>query len=396
MNLIIRTSAARTGFEFLLQNHLDTVDPGPFHAWSKTGLNPFDASIIENKIYGLGSADVKLDFLIKARVLAEFKDHIDFKLPPVLAATFGEEMGMQGALKLIRKNKISPKYALIGEPTNLTIANAAKGFASVEIQIPFSDAEIEYRNEHNFRESTTTQSKIFQGVSAHSSTPHLGESAITKMLQYIELLPDSVAIMEIDGGSNYNTVPSHAFIELDMTPLLNPVNAKITTIFNAIKKLESEFIKYTDYSFIPSSPTLNIGLIRTFQDHILISGSCRILPTIPQEIFEKWMAFLKTSCQENDCSFRLTDYKKPFQTSENSVFLKGALDILAELNLKSNPISLPSTNETSLFSRTGVECLCFGPGLRDNNIHTPNEHVSIEDLEKASLFYRKIIERFCL
>ncbi|MCB0368387.1 MAG: M20/M25/M40 family metallo-hydrolase [Bdellovibrionales bacterium] len=396
MNLIVRPTSFRDGFEFLLQNHLDTVDPGPFHSWNKTELNPFYASIIDNNIYGLGAADVKLDFLVKAKVLSEFVNHPNFKLPPVLVATFGEETGMQGALKLIRKNKINPKYALIGEPTNLTVANAGKGFVSVEIQIPFSESEIQYRSEHNLRESTSTQSKVFHGKSAHSSTPHLGDSAIIKMLDYLQHLPDSVAIMEIDGGNNYNTVPSHAFLELDLTPIMNPINSKITTIYKAIKDLENEFKKIQDSSFSPSYPTLNIGLIRTFQDHILISGSGRILPTITQEVFDKWMHFLKSSCESCDSLFRVTDYKKPFKTETSSVFLKGACDTLKELDLDNQPKSLSSTNEISLFNRVGVECLGFGPGLRDGNIHTPNEHVSIKDLEVAQIFYRKMIERFCL
>ncbi len=396
MNLIIRPTAERHSLEFLFQNHLDTSDPGPYHAWEKTGLNPFDASIVDNKIYGLGAADVKLDFLIKAQTLSEFKNIKSFSLPPVLVATFGEESGMIGTLKLIRKNKVSPKYALIGEPTNLAIASSAKGFVCVDIQIPFSEEEIQYRTEHNLRESTSTQSKIFQGKAAHSSTPHLGESAIVKMLNYLELLPDNIAIMEIDGGNNYNTVPSHAFMELDLTSMLNPINSKIIQIYKDIKILEAEFLQYQDLSFSPISPTLNIGLIRTFHDHILLSGNCRILPNIPQNTFEKWMSFLKNSCSKNNCRFNITDYKKPFKTNDSSVFLKGASAALMELNLNSDPISLSSTNESSLFSRLGIDCLCFGPGLRDGNIHTPNEHVKIDDLEKATQFYRKMIERFCI
>lgn len=397
MNIIVRTSARSGNLEFLLQNHLDTVDPGPFHLWSITSNNPFDATILNNNIHGVGSADVKLDFLCKAIALSFFKKRSnDFTLPPVLVGTFGEESGMLGCLKLIRKNKITPKYALIGEPTNLHIANAAKGFASVEIVIPFSNEEIDYRNEHNLRESTSTQSKIFHGVSAHSSTPHLGESAITKMLDYLDNIPDSVAIMEIDGGTNYNTVPSHAFLELDLTAVNNPINNRIKSIYKAIKKLESEFKNHYDNQFTPPSPTLNIGLIRTFQDHVLISGSCRILPSNSQESFDRWMTNLKIICSDNESFFKITDYKKPFSSINHSILLKGTKDILKSLNLSSDPISLSSTNEISLFSRLGIDCLCFGPGQRDNNIHTPNEHVSLHDLEVAKKFYQSVIERFCL
>ena len=51
--------------KLLLQTHLDTTDPGSFALWTKTGLNPYQPSIRGDKIYGLGAADVKLDFLCK-------------------------------------------------------------------------------------------------------------------------------------------------------------------------------------------------------------------------------------------------------------------------------------------------------------------------------------------
>lgn len=396
-NIIVRHQTERPGLELLLQNHLDTVDPGPFHLWTVTGNNPFDATIVDKKIYGLGVADVKLDFLCKALAMSKFNTRkSSFKLPPVLVATYGEETGMMGCLKLIRKNKISPKFALIGEPTNLSLANAAKGFVSVEIIIPFSEDEIKYRNDHNLRESTSTQSKVFHGISAHSSHPHLGDSAVLKMLDYLENIPESVAIMEIDGGNNHNTVPSHAFLELDFTAVDNPVNSKIRSIYGAIKSLEQEFRKHTDPSYSPAHPTLNIGLVRTHPDHILLSGSCRILPSISQDTFEKWMDFLRSSCSKNASQFRITDYKKPFSSLENSIFTKGCRDILDDMKLPSNLTSLSSTNESSLIARLKVDCLCFGPGKRENNIHTPNEHVIIDDLEKATSFYTKVIERFCL
>ena len=162
-NVIARLSESRPGAEMLLQTHLDTVEPGPFSLWSDTDSNPFDAHIIEGKIYGLGAAEVKLDFLCKLEAISFFKDQKKWKLPPVLVGTFGEESGMQGALRLIRKNKIAAKMALIGEPSNLQIINAAKGFASVEITIPFSEEELKIRQEHNLRESTSTQSKLFHG-----------------------------------------------------------------------------------------------------------------------------------------------------------------------------------------------------------------------------------------
>ncbi|MEN0060176.1 MAG: M20/M25/M40 family metallo-hydrolase [Bdellovibrio sp.] len=397
VNLIARPVAERPEAEFLLQTHLDTVDPGPFSLWAETGANPFDAHIIDGKIYGLGAADVKLDFLCKLEALSLAQHAGAWRLPPVLVGTFGEESGMQGALKLIRKNKISAKMALIGEPSDLRLMSAAKGFASVEIRVPFSDEEKDYRQEHNLRESTTTQSKLFQGKAAHSSTPHLGESAVVKMLEYLMLLPDSVNIMEMEGGINFNTVPSHAYLEIDMVSgVSQPISRKLANIYRAVKSLEQEFLNYRDDDFHPGTPTLNIGLVRTNEDDVQISGTCRIPPVITHDIYESWMDQLRQVCEENGASFRVNDYKKPFRTELNSMLVKGCLDELRAMGLDTQPLSLSSTNEASIFSRVGIECVCFGPGKREGNIHTPQEHVALQDLHNATAFYKRIIERFCI
>jgi len=397
VNIIARPTADRTDAEFLLQNHLDTVDPGPFSLWTRTGSNPYDAHIIDGKIYGLGAADVKLDFLCKLWALASFPKDSRWKLPPVLVGTFGEETGMQGALKLIRKNKISAKMALIGEPSDLQLINAAKGFASVEIRIPFSPDELKSRQEHNLRDGTSTQSKLFRGRAAHSSMPHLGDSAITKMLEYLTMLPDAMNIMEIDGGINFNTIPSNAFLEIHLdSSVKDPITKKIANIYRAVKAMEKEFLEHSDSDFHPSTPTLNMGLIRTNEDDVQISGSCRIPPIITQEIYEGWMGQLRQVCEKNGASFRVNDYKKPYRTERNSILVKGCLDELRALGLSDEPITQPSTNEASIFSRVGIECVCFGPGKREDNVHTPMEHVALADLEKAIEFYKKIIERFCL
>ncbi|MEZ0390952.1 MAG: M20 family metallopeptidase [Pseudobdellovibrionaceae bacterium] len=396
-NILIRPVPQRPQVEFLLQTHLDTPDPGPFGLWSETGHNPFDAHIIDQKIHGLGAADVKLDFLCKLEALSAFSQDSQWRLPPVLVGTYGEELGMPGALKLIRKNKFSAKMAVIGEPSNLSLITAGKGMAAVEIRIPYSDEERNYRFEHNLRESTSSQSRIFNGKSAHSSTPHLGESALKKMFDYLLQLPENIVVMEMDGGVNFNTVPANAFLEIDpVSGFSDPMSKKVSTLYRAILEMETQFLSYQDPDFTPSHPTLNIGLVRTFEDHVFISGTCRLPPVVTQEIYDGWMALLKKKAESVGADFRVTDYKRPYRTNENSPFVKGCLAELDEMGLSTQTGTQSSTNEASLWSRIGIECISFGPGVREGNIHTPQENVAIDDLKKSVEFYRRVIERFCL
>lgn len=337
-NIIIRTEAFRPGDqEFLLQTHLDTVEAGNFSLWKKNDFNPFDATIIDGKIYGLGSAEAKLDFLCKLEALKKFKNQKFSKMKPVLVGTFGEESGMQGALKLIRKNKINAKYALIGEPSNLQIIHAAKGFATVEIRIPFSEEEKKYKLVKNESEQTSTQSKIFSGKSTHSSTPHLGDNAINKMLDYLQKLPENLVIIDIDGGTRFNTVPNQAFVEFEIASHeQNLALKKINQIYNVLKQVELEMQQVTDQEFQPHHSTLSIGIVRTTEDYILLGGSCRILPNITQDIYEKWMSRIKMSCDQNGSFFQIKDYKRPFRTSDSSILIKTAQSVLNKMKLETN------------------------------------------------------------
>ena len=152
----------------------------------------------------------------------------------------------------------------------------------------------------------------------------------------------------------------------------------------------------TDESFEPAHSTLSLGIIRTTDDSLRLGGSCRILPSITQEQYESWMKKIQTACEEVGAQFVINDYKRPFRTNENSVLIKAAQSILSKQGLESNCTALASTNEASLFSRLGIECICIGAGVRDGNVHTPQEHVKIEDLDKVTQFYEQMVERFCL
>jgi acetylornithine deacetylase/succinyl-diaminopimelate desuccinylase-like protein len=109
-NLIARPVANRPDDELLLQTHLDTCDPGNYGFWTKTGSNPYNASIYLDTLYGLGSASAKLDFLCKLKAASELQGS-NWRFPYVLVGTFGEELGMPGAIKLIRKKKIISQAA---------------------------------------------------------------------------------------------------------------------------------------------------------------------------------------------------------------------------------------------------------------------------------------------
>jgi acetylornithine deacetylase/succinyl-diaminopimelate desuccinylase-like protein len=376
----------------LLQTHLDTTDPGSFALWTKTGFNPYQSSIRGDKVYGLGAADVKLDFLCKLYAMKR-TTWSQMKNGVVLLGTFGEEDRMRGAVKAVRERLVQASLALIGEPTDLNVVYAGKGIAHMEINIPFDNIEKDWEQEEV---TGSTQSKIFQGRAGHSSQPELGENAIVKMLDYLNRLPDSLQVLNVDGGITFNTIPTQAALEFDLNAQhLDEKPQRLRKIYKTIKNLEIKLKSFPSDEFDPPYPTINIGKIRTFQDHFGISGAVRWNSHISEDQYQSWMDEISKSCSEQKSEFRILDVKKPFQTDKDTAFVKLCLQEAQKIRKGAELKTQAVTNEANVFSRFGFQCLVFGPGQRQN-AHTPEEHVVISDLTKAEDFYYNVIQQVCL
>lgn len=378
----------------LLQTHLDTVDPGGFALWNKTGFNPFQPSIRGRDIYGLGVAEAKLDFLCKLFAMSALKSE-DFKRKPLLLGTYGEEEKMRGALKAVNDKDLQCEYALIGGPTDLNMVYAGKGVAHMEIIIPFDDCSDDYFVGGEI--SSSTQSKLFHGHSAHSAHPQEGQNAIVSMLNYLDELPESIRVINVDGGTYFNTIPTQAELEFDISAKPDKWDAgRLKMIYNKIKDLEETFNTFPSPDFDPPMPTINLGFIRTKTDHIQLQGAVRWSSHISDRDYVSWMKSLSSVCEEQGAIFRVLDTKRPFVTDKSDSFVSDCLMEMRHFSPNSSLMTQPTTNEANVFQTKGFKCVVFGPGKRTKNVHTPQEKVSLDDLTKARRFYENIIKKVCL
>lgn len=380
--------------EVLFQTHLDTVEPGNYGSWTKTQANPFQVNVYGDDIYGLGVADVKLDFLCKIEAAAQYAN-AKLSRPFVLAATYGAQTGMNGAIRLLRKKLVQAEMAFVGEPTELHVCAAGMGLATVDIFVPFGEQERGYRESHDLMESSSTQSKVFHGKAAHSSNPQLGENAISKALDYLGQLPTGLAIMDFDGGINDNSVPPQAFLEIDFVgDLKKPTSEPLSRIHQCLKELEEKMQEHTDERFYPSFATLNLGTIRTTSAGVHLSGSCRIPPSVDDQVYRKWMNEVGQVCEELGARFSIREYRRGFDSFE-SEFVKDVCAINKKLGLSEKPRALTTTTEASVFAKLGISCVAYGAGIGLGNSHAPNEKVKLSELNKSVEFYKACIERFC-
>lgn len=395
-NIVIRHPDEIPGKELLLLTHLDTPDPGNYSLWTKTMSNPFKASIYGSEIYGLGTACAKIDFLCKITAAQKLLTS-KLKRPFAIAGTFGEQLGMIGAVKLIRNKLVNPEFALVGEATDMKLIYEGAGITMVEVTIPFSDKEKKYHKHSNNNEGSTTQSKMFRGQPGLGVQLGLKNNAIVDMFNYISDLSEGVVVMSMDGGVSPNTIPDTAFLELDLVGgFENAITQKISRLLGALKDFEQQFALYPAKGFEPDVCTLNIGAIRTFKDGIKVEGSCRVLPPVPEEVAESWLENLRRACEEVGANFQVTLHRPPFATKKENALLKMCQNELANMGLDKETYKTILCTEANVLSRLGVESLLLGPGKGLGNTYQPNEMLELNQANQASSFYENLLRKYCL
>lgn len=374
--------------EIIFASPIRTSDPGSHSLWDKTMSNPFKLHLEGDKVYGLGVAKSKIDLLAKIKALSKLR-----KKNIVVLGSSGETEAESSVLKLIRKKHIKPSFVYVGAPTNLQVYTAGCGVLSVEINLPFSKEEQAFRRKWDSDGFAMTQSKIFIGKAAHSSELKQENNAIIKMLNYLSQLPQGIVVLNLDGGLSYNTIPPEASLEvvIDAEAKSETLN-KVSSLLGSIQKIEKNFMGFKEEGFSPQVSTLSLGKIKTFKNHIRIVGSCRILPSVPESNYRKWMDEFKESCEELGGHFEILSYRRPFSIDANHDAIKA---LRAAIESSSKPFVEKKTThstEANLLSRFKIPAVVFGSGMSENNVNSPNEWNSLSAIEDSVEIYKLIMK----
>jgi len=191
----------------VLSGHTDTV---PYDA-SRWQTDPFRVAQRDDRLFGLGTADMKGFFAVALTAAERFRAS-KLRQPLVLLATADEESGMSGARALSEAGRPHASLALIGEPTGLTPVRMHKGIMMEGIRLV--------------------------GRAGHSSNPALGNNAIDGMHRVIselmtwrqelesrwnnpafEVPGPTLNLGHIHGGDNPNRICGECELLIDLRPL---------------------------------------------------------------------------------------------------------------------------------------------------------------------------------
>lgn len=386
----------------LLNSHLDTAPPGDPDQWTACGGDPLAATHSGDRLFGLGAADAKLDWLCKALALERVRSR-PCSRGIIFAGTFGEESGLRGARALLPRLPERPVAAWAGEPTALTLVTRHKGLLVVTVE---ARAEISARAETAFRH-------VVQGKAAHSSTPHLGDNAILKALRLARdrrlriaalhggdaanKVPASCVVDFVAGSSPQNDEESAGFSKSFVPPLPEDLERILFALVREADRIASEAAP-EDPSFSPPHLTWNLGRVEAAGGTMRAALDFRYLPgDRADRIVDRLEAFLTHERRERATKVSLTIERNnpPLDVSIDSPAVTWSLATLAELGLATELGTKAGCTEAGFYAAAGIPSVVFGPGRAAGNIHAPNEWTSISELEKAVDVYTLLLEKIC-
>jgi len=223
----------------LLNSHHDTVKPNSAYT-----RDPYHATVIDGKLYGLGSNDAGGPLIALITTFLHFYDQENLQYNLCLAATGEEEISGKNGIEFILPDLGLLDFAIVGEPTLMQLAIAEKGLMVLDCTV--------------------------YGQSGHAAREE-GDNAIYKALQAIDWFrsyqfpkesslfgPVKMSVTMIRAGSQHNVVPASCDFVVDVRTTDAYRNEEVLQI---IREHVSADIKPRSTRLNPSSIPLNHPIV---------------------------------------------------------------------------------------------------------------------------------------
>ena len=316
------------GPNFCFAGHSDVVPPGDRDEW---GEDPFSGVVIDGKLFGRGSADMKSAIASFISAVQRYKSNVGEEIPGSISLLItGDEEGpaINGTIKVLdwmSKNNELIDACIVGEPTN-------PDHLGQMIKIG--------------RRGSFTGWLTVKGVQGHTAYPHLAENPLSKLVKMLEPLAEE----QLDQGTEYFPPTTVAISSIDTgNSATNVIPQKVTASFN---------IRFNDSR---TAEDLEEWLRGHFDS---VGGSYQ----------------LETACSSN------AFITEPGALSED--LISAIKDVVGT----SPEMSTTGGTSDARFIRKYCPVVEFG--IVGKTMHKINEHVEIKDVELLTDIYTELLDRF--
>ena len=316
------------GPNFCFAGHSDVVPPGDRDEW---GEDPFSGVVIDGKLFGRGSADMKSAIASFISAVQRYKSNFGEDIPGSISLLItGDEEGpaINGTIKVLdwmSKNNELIDACIVGEPTN-------PDHLGQMIKIG--------------RRGSFTGWLTVTGVQGHTAYPHLAENPLSKLVKMLEPLAEE----QLDQGTEYFPPTTVAISSIDTgNSATNVIPQKVTASFN---------IRFNDSR---TAEDIEEWLRGHFDS---VGGSYQ----------------LETACSSN-----------AFIT-EPSALSEDLISAIKDVVGTSPEMSTTGGTSDARFIRKYCPVVEFG--IVGKTMHKINEHVEIKDVELLTDIYTELLDRF--
>lgn len=312
----------------VFSGHMDTVHVGD-EPWQ---YDPFAAEIVDGKIYGRGSCDMKSGVAGTVEAMMHLKESGFVPEGDIIfAGTMGEELGKIGAQAFVNHKNLEGAGAMVvAEPTNCEVVNAHKGTLWFEIKT--------------------------YGKTAHGSMAHEGINAILHMNEVV------------------NKLKQYQFGHAKHHHLLNVPTMNIGKIEGGVGT-----------NMVPDNCRLFVD-VRTTPEYL----NEQVIQDIKQMLHD-----LEHEIAGFRADLHVFNNTLPVYTEQDDPFVTLALDINHELHgtaLEEKAANYGT--DASIFAPgLGIPIIIYGPG-KPELAHQPNEYVEIDQYISSIHFYIELAKRY--
>jgi putative selenium metabolism hydrolase len=308
---------------------MDTVAVNQPQDWN---YDPFGGEIVDGKLYGRGSVDMKSALaavVYSGDIIKQLGLHAGKRIV-ISASIMEEDYDGETVYNMCRSLPELPKYVVICEPSNLDLSLGHKGRALLKV--------------------------TSKGVSAHGSAPEKGENAIYKMVPLLQ---------RVERLNNRMQQKGNASGSIALT--------KIESSAESLNAIPAQCEAYIDRRLVMG------------EDQATIAAE---MAKLIQGMDASWEIYDKRGTSYTGVPVVLHSFLPAWEISQDSLLAKACMQTFE--SLFGRPPRMTKwdfcTNGVATAGRLNIPTIGFGPG--DSKIaHTVDECCEISQIEAAVHFY---------